>query len=205
VCTVRYPQSARYALVTVPRSAIASMAKDPEAAAGQRLRKDSEALRLLRHYVSAADNGLSFAAPELRHIFATHVQDLMALAIGATRDGAEVARGRGLRAARLAAIKAEVMANLGRRDLSPDAVAASQGVSASYMRKLFAAEGTSFMDFVLEQRLTRARRMLTDPRLAGRAIGAIALDAGFSDLSYFNRTFRRRFGETPSDVRSTQS
>ena len=29
----------------------------------------------------------------------------------------------------------------------------------------------------------------------------IALQAGFSDISHFNRLFRSRFGGTPSDVR----
>jgi AraC-like DNA-binding protein len=28
------------------------------------------------------------------------------------------------------------------------------------------------------------------------------MDAGFSDQSWFNRSFRRRFGATPSDVRA---
>ena len=44
-----------------------------------------------------------------------------------------------------------------------------------------------------------------DPRLGTQPIGAIALDVGFGDLSYFNRTFRRRFGQTPSDVRAAAS
>jgi AraC-like DNA-binding protein len=43
--------------------------------------------------------------------------------------------------------------------------------------------------------------MLTDPRRAGHKISAIALDAGFGDLSYFNRVFRRRYDETPSAAR----
>ena len=29
----------------------------------------------------------------------------------------------------------------------------------------------------------------------------MAGEAGFNDLSHFNRAFRRRFGVTPSDVR----
>ena len=44
--------------------------------------------------------------------------------------------------------------------------------------------------------------MLIDPRYADRGISAVAYEAGFGDLSYFNRTFRRRYGATPSDVRA---
>jgi AraC-like DNA-binding protein len=33
-------------------------------------------------------------------------------------------------------------------------------------------------------------------------VSSIALDAGFGDISYFNRAFRRRYGATPSDVRA---
>jgi AraC-like DNA-binding protein len=44
--------------------------------------------------------------------------------------------------------------------------------------------------------------MLTDPRLAERTITDIASEAGFGDLSYFNRAFRRLYGETPSDTRA---
>ena len=43
--------------------------------------------------------------------------------------------------------------------------------------------------------------MLSDPRAGEMFISAIAYEAGFGDLSYFNRTFRRRFGASPSDVR----
>lgn len=47
-----------------------------------------------------------------------------------------------------------------------------------------------------------AHRMLRDPLLASRRISTIAFDIGFSDLSYFNRTFRRAFGVTPSHPRA---
>jgi AraC-like DNA-binding protein len=45
--------------------------------------------------------------------------------------------------------------------------------------------------------------MLTDARSAGLTITGIAFSAGFSDLSHFNRAFRRAYGATPSDVRAT--
>jgi AraC-like DNA-binding protein len=44
--------------------------------------------------------------------------------------------------------------------------------------------------------------MLTDPRRLHLAIIDIALAVGFGDVSYFNRVFRRRFGDTPSGVRA---
>ena len=43
---------------------------------------------------------------------------------------------------------------------------------------------------------------LTDPRRASEKISTIAFDAGFGDVSYFNRVFRQRYGDTPSGVRT---
>jgi AraC-like DNA-binding protein len=50
-------------------------------------------------------------------------------------------------------------------------------------------------------RLRAARRTLSDHRFRDHTIGAIAFDAGFGDLSYFNRAFGRRFGASP-DIRA---
>jgi AraC-like DNA-binding protein len=44
--------------------------------------------------------------------------------------------------------------------------------------------------------------MLADPRFSDRTVGSLASEAGFGDLSYFNRSFRRVYGMTPSDVRA---
>jgi len=65
---------------------------------------------------------------------------------------------------------------------------------------LFAARAALFR-IRLELRLNRAHLMLTDAQFAARTISSIAFEVGFADLSYFNRTFRRRFGTTPADVR----
>ena len=51
-------------------------------------------------------------APTCSTLVVAHIYDLMAAAIGATRDAAEVAQGRGLRAARLQAIKEDIAGNL---------------------------------------------------------------------------------------------
>jgi AraC-like DNA-binding protein len=106
-----------------------------------------------------------------------------------------------VRATRLREIQNDILNNLGRHALSIDGVASRHGISPSYVRQLFAAEGTTFSKFVLEQRLIAARAMLGDRRCADRSIAAIAFEAGFGDLPSFNRLFRRRFGIRPAEAR----
>ena len=139
--------------------------------------------------------------PELRHCGVTHIHDLIAMALGATRDGAAIATGRGVRVARLRAIKADILENISNPRLTVTAVALRQHVTPRYIHMLFETEAITFSEFVLGQRLMRTHRMLFDPRFAGLNVSAIAFAAGFGDLSYFNRTFRRRFGATPSELR----
>jgi AraC-like DNA-binding protein len=159
------------------------------------------ALNLLANYAGALIDDPAIATPELRQLVVTQLCDLVAVAIGATRDAAAVAEGRGIRAARLRAIKSDIEAHLADGDLSPTAVARRQRISDSYIRKLFEGEGSSFSEFVLARRLVRAHRLLSDRRWADQSIASIAFESGFGDLSYFNRTFKRCYGERPSEIR----
>jgi transcriptional regulator GlxA family with amidase domain len=118
---------------------------------------------------------------------------------------AELAKERGLRAARLRAIKDDITARLGEPGLSLDGVALRHRVSPRYVQKLFETEGTSFSDFVRAGRLARAHRMLRDPRIAHMSISTIAYDCGFGDITAFNRTFRRHYSASPSDVRHSDN
>lgn len=156
----------------------------------------SPALQLLRRYVRAISADV-FALPQ---IAVAHLHDLAVLALGAAREAGEIAQGRGLRAARLQAIKQDVLARLG-DEWRLTELAARHHVSPRYVRLLFEGEGTSFSEFVREERLKQARRMLASPRFDALRISEIAYAVGFNDLSYFNRSFRRRFDMTPSDLR----
>jgi AraC-like DNA-binding protein len=147
------------------------------------------------------NNQTELATPELRHMVATHMHGLATLLLGGAGD-LELPE-QGLRAARLKAVKDHILAKIAQHDLSLGDVARSQQISESYIRQLLAETGTTFTDFVLGGRLARAHRMLLDPHCADRSISAVAYEAGFGDLSYFNRTFRRRYGATPSDIRRT--
>jgi len=188
--------------LAIPRTALTQTLANLDDALMRRIPRDNEALQLLTGYVGMLQGEVGTMSPELKAACSTHIQDLMALALGANRDAAHLARGRGVRVARLQALKADILANLTRRDLSIDRLAARHGISPRYIRALFDDDRTTFTDFVLNQRLARAHRCLEDVRFAGHMISTIAFEAGFGDLSYFNLAFRRRYGVTPSDIRA---
>jgi AraC-like DNA-binding protein len=110
---------------------------------------------------------------------------------------------RGVKAARLQAILAEVARRFSDPDFDLDNVAGALGLSRRYVQKLLdEGTGKSFTEHLAGRRLERALAMLTDPCHLHLAIIDIAFGVGFGDVSHFNRTFRRRFGETPSGVRA---
>jgi AraC-like DNA-binding protein len=196
------PVDVRVVNLRLSRALLAPQVADLGASLLSPVIANSPALRLLTRYADSLNEEKTLATPELRRAVAMHMHDLAALAIGASGEASQRARGRGLRAARLSAIKADILDDLGSQHLSIGAMAARHRVTTRYIGMLFESEGSSFTEFVLEQRLALAHRLLSDPRHADRTIGAVAFEAGFGDLSYFNRAFRRRFGMTPSDVRA---
>jgi len=186
-----------YVSVRVPFTAISMLAKNVEAAAALRIPRDIEALSLLRAYVANLPKRI--ADPQLGRLSATHIYDLISLAIGATEEGREIAKERGVRAARLEAIKTDLIQNAA---INLDQLAMRQGISPRYIQMLFETTGTTFSEFALERRLDAARRMLASPRYATWSVTAIALEAGFGDISYFNRCFKRHYLMTPSEFRA---
>ncbi len=188
----------------IPRPILASLVADVDDAVMKLVPQNTEVLKLLAGYAAPLFNDVALTTPEFRRTAVNHLHDLVAVALGARHDGVGVANGRAVPAARLRMAKAYIIANSHRRELSVGSVSAHLGLTPRNLQRLFESEGTTFSEFLLAQRLSRAYRMLTEPRLAHSAVGAIAYDAGFGDLSYFNRSFKRRYGATPRDVRNTE-
>jgi AraC family transcriptional regulator len=68
-----------------------------------------------------------------------------------------------------------------------------------FLRGFRRVAGMTPYQFVLRTRLNRAAVRL---RTSSDTVSAIAFDAGFNDLSTFNRRFRRVMGQTPSAYRT---
>jgi AraC-like DNA-binding protein len=199
--TIARPGPVYHRIVRLPRAILSPLVRNIDDAVMRPIPRGTGTLKLLTNYVGALMDDPVLATPDMRQLITSQLCDLIAVTLGATRDAAAVAEDRGIRAARLRAIKSDIEAHVAEPDLSPTAVAKRLKISDSYIRKLFEGEGTTFSEFVLNHRLSRAYRMLTDRRWADRSIASIAFDSGFGDISYFNRTFKRFYGSPPSEIR----
>jgi AraC-like DNA-binding protein len=188
--------------VNLRRQLLRPLLRDFDAILARPISNHIDGLRLLSTYIGGLIDESELNSADAARLVVTQIYDLAALIMGATRDAAEIAKGRGLRVARLRAIKADIAEKLAGPNLSVQAVAMRQGVSPRYVQILFEEEGTTFSQYVIGQRLARAYRLLTDPRFADRSITSVAFDVGFGDLTYFSRVFRRCYGGTPSEVRA---
>jgi len=88
-------------------------------------------------------------------------------------------------------------------ELSLADVAKAAGASVFHFCKVFHKEtGLKFTDYVARVRLEEARNRLVNPNLR---VSEIAYDVGFQSLTQFNRTFKRVFGQSPTEFRSRVS
>jgi AraC-like DNA-binding protein len=194
---------ARVDVLAIERARLTGPLAALEAGFLLRIGRDHPGLQTLTVYAASLLRGLiPVASDDLAEVVRAHLAELLAFIVREpdhTADGPAPSR----RDLRVQALKAEVEQRLGSPDLSLEAVAQAQRISSRQVQAMFQAEGETFSGFVLARRLDRAMQCLTD---AGdvRPVGAIAFDVGFGDLSYFNRTFRRRFGLTPSQVRRSR-
>lgn len=90
-----------------------------------------------------------------------------------------------------------ILANISNSDLSVEFLASKLCLGRSQLlRKMKQLSGESPVEYIRLVRLKKAMELLTHPELT---ISEVAYKTGFSDLSYFSRSFTHLFGCSPSD------
>jgi AraC-like DNA-binding protein len=199
-----FTDGGRYTTLRIPRQDLIGVYRGAE----DRLSKPLAGSPSLRDAVAGYYALCSDAAGALdavgQHTMARHMTELVGLMLRTGADEAPPVLHGGYGTARLQLIQAQLLKRLGDGDLTIVSAARQAGLTPKQVQRLFWTTGVTFSEFVLEQRLLLAHRLLSGARGHREKISAIAYDAGFRDLSYFNRSFRRRFGMTPSEWRDAQ-
>jgi AraC-like DNA-binding protein len=199
--SVEIPETGRCWSLFVDRAALTPRIARPDEVLARKIEAENPALRLLVDYIASAENLSPISDPATERIVGAHIIDLIAAAVCTGEQGPEMLTNGSVRTARAAALRMEIARNASDPRLSSIAVAQRFGMSDRYLRRILEENGQTFSGLLLESRLQLARRTLLDPAHAFTKISEIAFGAGFSDISYFNRTFHRRFGDTPSGAR----
>ena len=142
-------------------------------------------IRSLEHCPESADS-------TSKELLAASLVNVLAVALGGTAEATETGRAtvaQGL----LCAIKAHVHRHFPDPALSVTSVAAHFRISPRYLHKLFENADETFAQFVFAQRLAWVAAALARDG-HGPSISDLAYRAGFGDLSYFCRAFRKRYG-----------
>lgn len=98
---------------------------------------------------------------------------------------------------------AHVENNLADFELDGEAIAAALDISLRSLQRLFQCHGYTPRSYILERRLITAASMLQKGEGDGLRISQVAFSLGFNDLSYFTRTFRKRYGVSPRAYRTS--
>lgn len=189
----------RALVLMLPKPRIMERVPDFERLIESPLDVSCEPFRLLQSFLSLPTAGVALNVPELAGINADYVIDLVVMALSGRADDAQALARRTLPETRHRVILGEIERGLGDPKLSGKTVAARVGITERYLQQLMESHGETFSHFVLRQRLDKAAALLVSKR--NLRISEIAYLCGFSDLSYFNRSFKKRFGENPRAYR----
>jgi len=101
----------------------------------------------------------------------------------------------------VAAIESYILDNLADAEMTPDGIALRFSISKRYLHLMFARSDRTVCQYIVENRLDRARRELIRSVSDGESITVIAGRVGFGDPAYFSRLFKQRYGVAPRDFR----
>ncbi len=196
-----FDQSFRHVVLKVPRCLMRSRYGPIEGFSGLRIPGDRGMGRVASRFLHSLPENLPHMSQASASRVAAVSLDLVAAAIaefpasGLTIDTAA-------RVARRVQIKDYIESHLCDPELSLTSIAASLQISARYVSDVFEGEDTSVMRHIWSRRLERCHVLLGDPaQSSARSISSIAFGLGFNNMSHFSRSFRLRYGMSPSEYR----
>jgi AraC-like DNA-binding protein len=195
----------RYTALRIPRRDLLAVCRESEDKISKLLITSPSLRDAVTGYFALCTKTAASVDAVTQDVMARHMTELVGLLLRSESDETPPAPQNSYGAARLRLIQAQALRHLQDTDLTIGSVAQRAGLTPKQVQRLFGTSGITFAEFVLEQRLLLSCKMLSASGRQLEKIGSIAQDAGFSDLSYFNRSFRKRFETTPSEWRAART
>jgi AraC-like DNA-binding protein len=126
------------------------------------------------------------------------VADLVLLGLNA--PSASESGARSIRMSNLSRVKQIVRQKMDDPDLTLADIAQAAGLSLNYLHNLFRDQGQTLYEFLKNERLLMARKLLETAKSRGLTVTAVGLDCGFADPSYFSRSYKHAFGVSPREA-----
>ena len=109
-----------------------------------------------------------------------------------------ISPGSDTRRSHLQRIEQHILRHLDDTELSPQKVAEACHISVRYLHNLFSDTGTSFGQWLKQQRLQAAQDLLSQPQFR-QTLASLAYQVGFTDQAHFSRAFKQAYGLSPKD------
>jgi AraC-like DNA-binding protein len=101
----------------------------------------------------------------------------------------------------LSRVMAFARRHLADRELTPERIAAEHAVSVRRLYLLLSEAGISLEQWLITERLAKARQMLAARRYDRLTVAAVAARSGFTSPSHFSRRFQQAYGMSPGEWR----
>ena len=95
-------------------------------------------------------------------------------------------------------MKQFLLRNLDQTDLTVQSISAAVHVSPRTLNRLFAAEGTTVIRWLWQQRLSASHAVLIKGQI--KQVSQVALSFCFTNLSHFSRAFKQAYGLSPQQL-----
>jgi AraC family transcriptional regulator, positive regulator of tynA and feaB len=182
--------------LVIPRERLAMEVPGYQAMFGRPFTSDHPAARLMGSLLGSLVPVVGSLDVAAREAVADAALDI-ARAVVSTRDDPQP---RAQTAARLAAVRLYIDANLPDPNLSPATVAKANAISLRTLHRLFEPTDQSVGAIIRERRLSRCYADLL--RGTGESVTAIAYRYGFRNMSYFSRVFREQYAVSARELQS---
>jgi AraC family transcriptional activator of tynA and feaB len=184
-------ETTEHFVVTVPHDLLVGRGIRLDRLSAQRFSARTGVGRLAADLVHSTFGELATISPECEDDLAASLLSLMFLPLPTeTSHASDALRHR---------IEGYIRDQIRDPELTIDKIAGALRCSKRYLHMAFAASDRSIADHIWTTRLDGCRGDLE--RHADRTISEIAFAWGFSSSAHFSRSFRKRFGVTPSEFR----